>query len=40
MGPSESMRELEWQVGYPFALGLMAIVGGVLLLIFRRIGWL
>ena len=35
-----SMPELEWQVGYPFALGLMAMVGGVLLLIFRRIGWL
>ena len=34
------MPELSWAVGYPLALGLMVLVGGILFLIFRRRGWL
>ena len=34
------MPELSWQYGYPFALGLMALVGGVILWWFRRKHWL
>jgi len=34
------MPELEWQLGYPFALLLMALTVGVPLLIFWRKGWL
>jgi magnesium transporter len=36
----DRMPELHWQYGYPFALGLMAIVCGGLYLIFKRRGWL
>jgi magnesium transporter len=32
--------ELEWRWGYPFALGLMAIIAFVLLLYFKVKGWL
>jgi magnesium transporter len=35
-----NMPELEWVWGYPFALGLMALVGLLLLLLFRWKGWL
>ena len=35
-----NMPELEWPVGYPFALTLMAFIAGALLLLFKRIGWL
>jgi len=35
-----NMPELEWYLGYPFALGLMAVIAVVLLLLFRRKGWL
>jgi magnesium transporter len=35
-----NMPELEWYWGYPFALGLMAAVAAVLLLYFRRKGWI
>ena len=35
-----NMPELNWFYGYPFALGLMAAVGGGMLLVFRRRGWL
>jgi len=35
-----NMPELEWFYGYPFALGLMAVVAGGLLWLFRRKGWL
>jgi magnesium transporter len=35
-----NMPELNWYWGYPFALSLMAVVAGVLLLLFRRRGWL
>jgi magnesium transporter len=34
------MPELEWPFGYPLALVFMALVGGGLLLAFKRIGWL
>jgi magnesium transporter len=34
------MPELDWRWGYPFALGLMVLVGMVEVGIFRRIGWL
>jgi magnesium transporter len=34
------MPELDWRLGYPFALGLMALVAVVEVGIFRRIGWL
>ncbi len=33
------MPELNWQVGYPIALALMAVVGSGLFLTFRRMGW-
>jgi magnesium transporter len=34
------MPELDWRFGYPFALGLMVMVGVVVVAIFRRIDWL
>ena len=34
------MPELDWRFGYPFAVGLMAVVASVEVAIFRRIGWL
>ncbi|MDQ4093073.1 MAG: magnesium and cobalt transport protein CorA [Actinomycetota bacterium] len=34
------MPELNWTLGYPMALGLMAVVAGLLYLMFRRRGWL
>lgn len=41
--PGESplnMPELQWYFGYPFALGLMALVGVGLLVFFWRKGWI
>jgi magnesium transporter len=35
-----NMPELRWFWGYPFALALMAVVAGVMLVFFRRRGWL
>jgi magnesium transporter len=35
-----NLPELNWYFGYPFALGLMVAVAVVLLLYFRRKGWL
>jgi magnesium transporter len=35
-----NMPELYWQYGYLFALGLMAIVAGILLVYFRRRRWI
>ena len=35
-----NMPELHWRWGYPFALGLMAVVATALLLYFRFKGWL
>ncbi len=37
---SWNMPELSWTFGYPFALGLMAAMATVLLVYFRRKGWL
>jgi magnesium transporter len=34
------MPELDWRLGYPFAIALMLAVGAVEVVIFRRIGWL
>jgi magnesium transporter len=34
------MPELQWEYGYPFALGLMAVVTVVILFFFRRRRWL
>ncbi len=36
----ETMPELRQEYGYLFALGLMVLVGVVLTLVFKRIGWL
>ncbi|MEO7397565.1 MAG: magnesium transporter CorA family protein [Ilumatobacteraceae bacterium] len=36
----EHMPELEWQYGYPFALGLMAVLGLALYRLMRRRDWL
>jgi magnesium transporter len=36
----DTMPELHWTFGYPFALFLMALVCGTLFLVFRRRGWL
>jgi magnesium transporter len=33
------MPELEWRYGYAWALGLMALSAGVMVLFFRRRGW-
>ncbi|MGE5175618.1 MAG: magnesium/cobalt transporter CorA [Hyphomicrobiales bacterium] len=35
-----NMPELNWPLGYPFALALMALVAGGLLLFFRARGWI
>jgi magnesium transporter len=35
-----NMPELGWWLGYPFALGLMALVALGLVIYFRRKGWL
>jgi magnesium transporter len=35
-----NMPELNWKYGYPFALGLMLVVAIVMLLSFKRRGWL
>ena len=35
-----NMPELNWQLGYTWALGLMAVVGSGLFMFFRRIDWL
>jgi magnesium transporter len=36
----DHMPELHWQLGYPFALGLMAVMAGGLFLIFKKVDWL
>lgn len=36
----EHIPELHWQFGYAWALGLMALIGGSLVVLFRRINWL
>jgi magnesium transporter len=35
----ERMPELEWRYGYLFALGTMALIGGSLALLFKRLEW-
>jgi len=35
-----NMPELGWTFGYPFALGLMILLGAAMLLNFKRMGWL
>ena len=34
------MPELRWPLGYPFAIGLMVLLSGVLYLAFKKKGWL
>jgi magnesium transporter len=34
------MPELDWQYGYPLALGMIVVVGLLLAWFFRRRGWL
>jgi magnesium transporter len=34
-----NLPELDWYFGYPFALGLMVLVGLVMMLLFKRKGW-
>ena len=34
------MPELDWQFGYPMALGMMAVLGIVLYRVFRKRDWL
>ena len=36
----EHMPELKWVSGYPFAIGLMLLLGLVLYAVFKRRGWL
>jgi magnesium transporter len=36
----EDMPELGWSVGYPFAIGLMLFLAGMLYVLFRRRGWI
>jgi magnesium transporter len=36
----DTMPELHWEYGYPFAIGLMIIASVVLYLVFKRRGWL
>ncbi|MFT2689134.1 CorA family divalent cation transporter [Clavibacter zhangzhiyongii] len=35
-----NMPELHWAYGYPLALGLMVVMGGILYAAFRRRGWI
>ena len=35
-----NMPELDWPLGYPFAIGLMIVSAAVPLWFFRRRGWL
>lgn len=35
----EHMPELHWRYGYPFSLVLMAVLGGGVVLVFKRIKW-
>ena len=34
------MPELSWEIGYPFAIGMMALIDGYLFWRFRKAGWL
>jgi magnesium transporter len=35
-----NMPELDWHLGYPFAIGLMLAVSVVLFAVFKRRGWI
>ena len=35
-----NMPELRWLYGYPFTLGLMAVIAGGLMIFFKRRGWI
>jgi magnesium transporter len=34
------MPELDWSLGYPFAVGMMVAIDGFLFTRFRKAGWL
>jgi magnesium transporter len=34
------MPELDWSLGYPLSIGLMAVIDTFLFVRFRRAGWL
>lgn len=36
----KNMPELDWRFGYPMALGIMAFLGAVLYITFKRKDWL
>lgn len=36
----ERMPELHWYYGYPYALGLMVVLGGLVLVVFKWIRWI
>jgi magnesium transporter len=36
----ENLPELTWGLGYPFALGLMALICGLLYAVFKRAKWM
>ncbi len=36
----DHMPELHWRLGYPYALSLMALVAGTLIIVFRRTKWM
>jgi magnesium transporter len=36
----DHMPELHWALGYPFALGMMVVSGGILYFLFKRKGWI
>jgi magnesium transporter len=36
----EHMPELDWKLGYPFALALMVLISGGLYVVFRRRRWI
>jgi magnesium transporter len=36
----KNMPELHWYLGYPFAIGLMVVVGILLYVLFKRRGWI
>ncbi len=36
----DHMPELHWRLGYPYALSLMALVAGTMIIVFRRTKWM
>jgi Mg2+ and Co2+ transporter CorA len=35
----DAIPELRWRLGYPWALGLMAVTAAAMVVYFRRKGW-